>query len=202
MRFAVLASGQGSLFESLCHAMVEQKIGPANIALLATNKPQCSAVTVANQYGVTVEAIDHTSFSSRQAFDKELLAAIRSHGIDAIVLAGFMRILTTDFVSAFAGKMINSHPSLLPAFPGAKAVQQALDHGVKITGCTVHFVTEGVDEGPIIAQRAVEVLPADTSQSLQDRIKQVEKVLLPEVVSQLAQGKLQRMPTQSIKTQE
>ncbi|HVV86099.1 MAG TPA: phosphoribosylglycinamide formyltransferase, partial [Kofleriaceae bacterium] len=133
---------------------------------------------------------DHRAFADRADFDRALVAALAAHAVEAVVLAGFMRILTPAFLDAFPGRVVNTHPALCPAFPGTDAPAQALAHGVKVTGVTVHFVDAGVDTGPIIAQRAVPVLAGDDARSLHARIQAEEHRLLPAVVQALAAGRL------------
>jgi phosphoribosylglycinamide formyltransferase-1 len=190
MRFAVLVSGRGSNLQALLDAAAEGQLAPAEIALVVSNRPGVEALDRARAAGVPAVVVDHKAFESREAFESAMLAALGAHRVEAIVLAGFMRILTAGFVERFAERMINTHPSLLPAFPGVKAPQQAIDHGVKVAGCTVHFVDTGVDTGAIIAQAAVEVLPDDTAQTLHARIQALEHRLLPNAARDLAAGLL------------
>jgi phosphoribosylglycinamide formyltransferase-1 len=134
--------------------------------------------------------VNHRAHASREAFEDAMLAVLHAHAVEAVVLAGFMRVLTARFLGAFPHRIVNTHPSLLPAFPGVDAVPQALAHGVKVTGCTVHFVDAGVDTGPIIAQSCVPVLDDDDEQRLHARIRAEEHALLPEVARMLAAGEL------------
>lgn len=190
MRFAVLVSGTGSNLQALLEAQERGEIDPANIALVVSNRPNVPALARANRFSVPARVVDHTQFSSRTAFETELGNVVRGHGIQAVVLAGFMRILTETFVSQFPNRILNTHPALCPAFPGIHAPKQALDHGVKVTGCTVHFVDAGVDTGPIVLQECVVIEQDDTPESLHKRIQSVEHRLLPEAVQLLADGKL------------
>ena len=132
-----------------------------------------------------VEVVSHRGFDTREAFDTKMVEVLRAHEVEWVVLAGFMRLVTPVFLEAFHQRVVNIHPALLPAFPGVNAQQQAFDAGVKVTGCTVHVATEEVDAGPILAQRAVEVLPGDTEASLHERIKAVERPLYLETIRRI-----------------
>jgi formyltetrahydrofolate-dependent phosphoribosylglycinamide formyltransferase len=190
MRFAVLVSGGGTNLQSLLDHQSRGELAPAEVALVVSNRPGVKALERAETAGVASVVIDHTSYETRASFEDALLETLRAQSIDAVVLAGFMRVLTERFVSSFPNRILNTHPALCPAFPGIHAPQQALDHGVKITGCTVHFVDSGVDTGPIIFQRAVEVLPDDDAASLHERIRRIEHELLPRATKLLAAGQL------------
>jgi phosphoribosylglycinamide formyltransferase-1 len=190
MNVAVLASGNGTNLQALIDAGARGDLGPARIALVGSNKPGCPALARAEQAGVPTFALDHRTYPSRAAFDKAVQARLTEAGVELVVLAGFMRILTAEFVQAFAGRMINIHPALLPAFPGLHPHRQALDHGVKVSGVTIHFVEEGTDSGPIIAQSVVPVLDDDDEQSLSRRIFAEEHRLLPAVVRAIAEGRV------------
>lgn len=190
MRFAVLVSGQGTNLQALLDAAGRGELAPAEIALVLSNKPAVPALARAAAAGVATAVVDHRGYPDRRAFEEAMLAELRSARIDGIVLAGFMRILTEHFVSAFPHRILNTHPALCPAFPGVNAPQQALDYGVKVTGCTVHLVDTGVDTGPIVAQAAVAVLDGDDATSLHDRIRAHEHRLLPEATRLLAAGRL------------
>ncbi len=190
MRVAVLVSGTGTNLQALLDAAARGALAPATIAVVVSNRPGVVALDRARAAGVPAVAIDHRGFATREAFEDALLGELATHGVEAVVLAGFMRVLTARFVGAFAGRIINTHPALSPAFPGAHAAAQALAHGVKVTGMTVHFVDVGVDTGPIIAQRAVPVLATDDVATLQRRIQREEHRLLPRAVQALAAGRL------------
>jgi phosphoribosylglycinamide formyltransferase-1 len=190
MRFAVLASGDGSTLQALLDAQGEGRLTPAEISLVVCNRPRARALGRARTAGVEAVAVDHREFPERAAFDRRVLAELRARDIDAVVLAGFMRVLGHEFVDAFPGRIINVHPALLPAFPGLHAPRQAIAHGVKVTGCTVHFVEYGVDTGPIIAQACVPVFPDDDEHSLHRRIQVQEHALLCRAVPRLARGAL------------
>lgn len=187
MRIAVLASGRGSNLQALIEN-VENGFIPAEIALVVSDKAEAPALNRASQHGIERAEFTDKDFPGREIFDRELAGFIKAKNIDLICLAGFMRILGTDFVGAFPNGIINIHPSLLPSFPGLNAQRQALEYGVKYSGCTVHFVDEGMDTGPIIGQRAVPVFENDTVESLSGRILEQEHQLYPWVVRQIALG--------------
>jgi phosphoribosylglycinamide formyltransferase-1 len=188
MRFAVLVSGQGTNLQALLDAQAAGKIAPAEIAVVISNKPGVPALARAAKANVATLVIEHGS--DRVAFEDKLHAALVEHAVDAIVLAGFMRVLTSTFVEKWREKIINTHPSLLPAFPGANAAQQAIAHGAKVSGMTIHFVDGSLDGGPIIAQEPVPVFDQDDANALQARIQLREHQMLPEVVRDLARGEL------------
>jgi phosphoribosylglycinamide formyltransferase-1 len=189
----VLASGGGTNLQALIDAAAAGTLGPARLAVVGVNVAGCGARARAQAAGLPTFALDHRAYASREAFDAALLAALREHGVELVVLAGFMRILTPGFLAAFPHRVINVHPSLLPAFPGVNAQGQAFRHGVKIAGCTVHFVEPdvGVDGGPIIAQAAVAVLDDDDEERLRRRILAEEHRLLPMVVRAVAEGRVE-----------
>lgn len=186
MKLGVLVSGAGTNLQ----ALLDADLSPGEIAVVISNRPDAYALERAKAAGVPAVVIDHKAFPSRDAFEVVVLAELAARGVEAIVLAGFMRILGDRFVAAFPGRIVNTHPALLPAFPGVDAPAQAIAHGVKLSGVTVHFVDGGVDTGPIIAQRAVPVLPGDTAESLHARIQIEEHRLLPRVVQALAAGRI------------
>lgn len=182
-RLVVLASGTGSLLESLLDAATGDY--PARVVAVGTDRA-CRALDVAaaaSVPGYTVRLGDHPD---RAAWDAAITAATAEHRPDLVVSAGFMKILGREFLSRFLGRVVNTHPALLPAFPGAHAVLEALTYGVRLTGCTVHLVDEGVDTGPILAQEAVPVLDGDDEASLHERIKVVERQLLVDVLAAMA----------------
>lgn len=188
-RIAIFASGSGSNFQALLDASRAGNLG-AQIALLVCDKPQAKAVERARAAGVPVFVFTPKEYESREAYERVVLEELERAKIDLIVLAGYMRLITSVLVEPYAGRMINIHPSLLPSFPGKDAAGQAVEHGVRVSGATVHFVDGGMDTGPIIAQRAVEVLPEDTAAELQARIQETERLLYPEVVSWFAAGRV------------
>lgn len=182
-RLVVLASGTGSLLASLLAAAVDDY--PARVVAVGTDR-KCAALDIAAAAGVpsyTVRLGDHPD---RGAWDTALTEATAEHQPDLVVSAGFMKILGGQFLSRFPGRVVNTHPALLPAFPGAHAVPEALAYGVRVTGCTVHLVDSGMDTGPILAQQAIEVLDDDTEETLHERIKVVERRLLVDVLAALA----------------
>lgn len=182
-RLVVLASGTGSLLESLLDAAVGDY--PARVVAVGVDR-DCPAERIAAAAQIASYRVRLSDYPDRAAWDAAFTEATAQHTPDLIVSAGFMKILAPEFLSRFPGRVVNTHPALLPAFPGAHAVPEALEHGVKITGCTVHLVDAGVDTGPILAQRAVEVLDGDDEQALHERIKVVERRLLVDVLAELA----------------
>jgi phosphoribosylglycinamide formyltransferase-1 len=190
MRFAVLVSGQGTNLTALLDAQARGALAPAEIALVVSNRPAVPALARAQAAGVRAVLVDHMVHANRRSFEDALLTELVAAEIQGVVLAGFMRILTEHFVSAFPQRIINTHPALCPAFPGVSAPRQALDYGVKITGCTVHLVDAGVDTGPIVFQAAIPVEDGDDEASLHERIRAHEHRLLPEATRLLAAGRL------------
>lgn len=189
LKVGVLASGEGSNLGALLAACSARRI-PARISVVVCNVAGAGALRRAGESGVPAVCLPHREYASREAFDAAVMAALEAHGVELVVLAGFMRVLAPSFVRSWAGRLVNVHPALLPAFPGVAAVKQALDRGVRVTGCTVHFVDEGVDTGPVIAQAAVPVLQGDDEASLAARIHVQEHRLLPFVVGLIAAGRV------------
>ena len=177
-RITVLASGTGSLFRSLLGSHVSDYI----VALI-TDVPNCGAVGIAQEAGIPVISVPLTEYSSRVEWDQALLDRVNELEPDLLVTAGFMRILSETFVESYPNRIVNSHPALLPLFPGAHAVRDALAANVTTTGCTIHFVDAGVDTGPIIAQQSIEVQPGESEEHLHERIKVVERELLPRTIN-------------------
>ena len=186
MNVGVLASGTGSNLQALIDAAGRGDLGAARIVVVGVNVPDCGALARARAAGLPTFVLDHRAHFSRDAFDQAVLVELRARQVDLVVLAGFMRILTPAFLAAFPERVINIHPSLLPAFPGVHSQVQAFRYGVKISGCTVHFVETGVDSGPIIAQVAVPVRDDDDEERLRLRILAEEHKLLPIVVRAMA----------------
>lgn len=186
-RLVVLASGSGTLLQALLDAAASGEL-PADIVAVGSDVADAPALDRARAAGVETFALVPRDFASRADWDAALLAHVLEFAPDWIVSAGFMRILATSFVDAFPARIVNSHPALLPAFPGAHAVQAALDAGVDVTGCTIHFVDHGVDTGPVIAQQEVAILPDDDPETLHERIKSVERPLLVATVARLTGG--------------
>lgn len=189
LELGVLVSGNGSNLQAILDAIASGALD-ARIRLVISNKPGVRALERAALAGVPHACVAHKDYGSRAAFDRALLEALRQAGVEWVVLAGFMRVLTPEFITAFTGRIVNIHPSLLPAFPGVAAQRQALEYGVKVSGCTVHLVDTGVDTGPVIAQRAVPVLDSDDEASLSERIHAAEHALLVEVLQALALGRV------------
>lgn len=191
MNIAVLVSGRGTNLAALIDAQARGELAPGVIALVLSNRPAAAALDIARAAGIATAIVDHKAFPDRGAFEDAMLAELRRAEIEAVVLAGFMRVLTERFVSAFPHRILNTHPALCPAFPGVSAPRQALDYGVKVTGCTVHLVDTGVDTGPIVAQAAVPVLDDDDDASLHHRIQAEEHALLPRATQLLCAGRLE-----------
>jgi phosphoribosylglycinamide formyltransferase-1 len=189
-RIAVLASGRGSNFQAVIDAIQDGKI-PATCAALITDNPQAFAIERAKKAKIPVTVIDFASFPSRGMYEQALLSAMLQVNADLFVLAGYMRIVGADIVRSFPAKIMNIHPALLPAFPGLHAQRQALHHGVKVSGCTVHFVDESLDGGPIILQRCVNVQKDDDEDSLAERILHHEHECYPEAIRLFCEGRLE-----------
>lgn len=188
---AVLVSGSGTNLQALLDAGAGPDF-PARVGVVLSNIPGVLALERARAAGVPTVVVPHQSFPGRAAYDAALLAALAPYRPDIVCLAGFMRLVGGDFLRAFPAGVLNIHPALLPSFPGLHGVRQALTHGVKVSGCTVHLVDEGTDTGPIIAQAAVPVLDGDTEESLAARIQREEHRLYPLAVRLLAEGRLRR----------
>jgi len=186
MKTGVLASGSGTNLQALIDAWKSGTLAPAELVVVGANIPGCLALERAQKAGIASFVLSHKAFATREDFDRSMVAELRKRGVELVVLAGFMRVLTVAFLDAFPLRVINIHPALLPAFPGVHAQKQALDCGVKLAGCTVHFVDKGTDTGPIIAQAAVPVLPGDDEESLGQRILGEEHRLLPAAVRAVA----------------
>ncbi len=188
-RIAVLASGRGSNFQAILDALRDGRI-PAECVRLFTDNKKAYAIERARTAGVPVMVVDFSGFPGRDAYEQALLRELKACDPDLIVLAGYMRIVGKGIVSEFAGRMINIHPALLPSFPGLHGQRQALEHGVKVAGCTVHFVDENLDGGPIIVQRCVPVLDTDDEDTLSARILEQEHRCLPEAIRLFCEGRL------------
>lgn len=182
-RIGVLLSGRGSNFLAL-HAAIGRGEVPAEIAVVVSNIADAPGLDRARELGLPAEAIPHRG-QTRAAQEEAVLAALRGAGVEWVCLAGYMRLLSPGFVAAFPRRIVNIHPSLLPAFPGVDVQEQALAHGVKVSGCTVHLVDEGLDSGPIVVQRAVPVLDGDTPRTLAARILEQEHQAYPEALRRL-----------------
>ncbi|MCV2395463.1 phosphoribosylglycinamide formyltransferase [Actinotalea sp. M2MS4P-6] len=184
-RLVVLISGAGSNLAALLAAQQDADF-PARVVAVISDKPEAGGLEVARAAGIATVVVRPADFPDRAAWDAGLARAVSAVDPAWVVCAGFMRILGPGFLAEHAGRVVNTHPALLPSFPGAHAVRDALAHGVRVTGCTVHLVDDGVDTGPILAQRAVDVLPDDDEATLHERIKVVERTLLVETVAALA----------------
>lgn len=190
MRTAVLASGGGSNLQALIDTQARGALAPAKLVVVGANIVGCGALARAEHAGIPTFLLKHKDYPSREAFDQAMVETLRSHQVELVVLAGFMRILTPTFLSAFPHRVVNIHPALLPSFPGVHGQKQAFDYGVKVAGCTVHFVDSGTDTGPIIAQAVVPVLDDDTEDTLQQRILTEEHRIFPAVVKTVAEGRV------------
>jgi phosphoribosylglycinamide formyltransferase-1 len=183
MRVAVLASGSGTLLDAICGDGID-------VALVVVDR-DCFSIDMAKKYDVPVEIVERPTFGpdfDRVAYTDRVVEILRDHDIDLVVMAGWLTIFAPPMFDAFPGRILNTHPALLPSFPGMHAARQALDYGAKVTGCTIHIATPEVDHGPILAQEAVPVYPGDTEDTLQERIKKVERRLYPQVIRQLMRG--------------
>lgn len=188
LRVAVLISGRGSNMKALLEAARDPAY-PAEIGLVAANVPGAGGLALARAAGIATAELDHRQYSGRESFERALNSRLVEAGIEFVCLAGFMRLLTPYFVDAWAGRMLNIHPSLLPAFPGLDTHARALDAGVRFAGCTVHFVTGEMDVGPIVAQAAVPVLPGDDAAALGARVLAAEHRLYPSALALVASGR-------------
>jgi phosphoribosylglycinamide formyltransferase-1 len=189
LRIAVLASGRGSNFQALVEAAEAGRL-PAVVAVLISDRGAAPALGIARAHGIEALFLDPKQYPNREAHEKAVIAALEDHRVGLVCHAGYMRILTATYVEHFRGRALNIHPSLLPAFAGLHAQRQALEHGVRVAGATVHFTDEGVDTGPIVLQAAVPVLPGDTEETLSRRILAEEHRIYPEAVRLFAQGRL------------
>jgi len=186
-RIAVLISGRGSNLQALIDAVAAKALD-ATIAVVISNRAGAAGLERAHAAGIPAVTLPHRDYASREAFEAALVEALRAHDVALVCLAGFMRVLGPTFLAAFAGRTVNVHPSLLPSFPGVDAQRQALEHGVKVAGATVHIVTGELDGGPIVAQGVVSVLDDDTADTLSARILEVEHRIYPEAVAAILDG--------------
>lgn len=189
INIVILISGRGSNMEALIAARDAGNL-PVNIAAVISNRPDAQGLETAAKAGIATHYIDHKAFAGREAFDAALAECIDGFSPDLVVLAGFMRILSEGFVRHYEGRLMNIHPSLLPSFPGLHTHQRALEEGVRIHGCTVHFVTPTLDHGPVIIQAAVPVLDSDDEATLSARVLRQEHLVYPQAVRWFAEGKL------------
>lgn len=184
-RVVVLLSGRGSNFRAIIEARL-----PIDVVAVISNRPQAAGLDYAREHGIATVALDHTDYADREGFDTRLADEIEAHQPDLVVLAGYMRILSPAFIARFEGRLLNIHPSLLPAFPGLRTHERALAEGVKIHGCTVHFVTAKLDHGPIVIQAAVPVRADDTADTLAARVLAQEHRIYPQAIAWFASGRL------------
>jgi len=189
IRLGVLVSGTGSNLQAILDAIGKKKLD-AQVTIVVSNVPGALALERARAAGVPTAVVEHGAYEDRRAFDAALVDALRAHGVEVVVLAGFMRLVTDVLLRAFPMRVVNVHPALCPAFPGVHAQKQALDYGVRVTGCTVHLVDAGTDTGPILAQAAVPVEEDDDEESLRLRILAREHELLPRVLQWIAEGRV------------
>ncbi len=184
---AIFISGKGSNLEAILKKR-DMSFLDCNIPFVLANRKDAKGLQIAKEHGIQTYIVDHRCFTSRQLYEDKLLEVIQKHAIDIIVLAGFMRILSSHFIRHFDGPILNIHPALLPSFPGLNAQKRALEYGVKFAGCTVHLVTDNVDAGPIFAQEIIPVFNDDSEESLSLRILEREHILLPEVLRIVLEG--------------
>jgi phosphoribosylglycinamide formyltransferase-1 len=189
LRIGALVSGGGTNLQSIIDRCGDGSL-EAEIALVISNNPNAGALERARKVGIPCLCIDHREFSDREEFDRAVVAALQEAGVELVVLAGFMRIISGVFIEAFPERIMNIHPALLPAFPGLHVQRKALEYGARFAGCTVHFVDGGVDTGPIIIQSVVAVLDDDTEESLSARILQQEHRIYPRAIQLFAEGRL------------
>ena len=187
-KLGLLISGRGSNFEAIARNVQAGKIN-AEIGAVISNKEEAAGLAIARQMGLNAICIPSKG-KEREAFERELVAALRQHEVDLVCLAGFMRVLTPYFIREFKGRILNIHPAILPSFPGVEAQKQALDYGAKFTGCTVHFVDEGVDTGPVVCQAVVPILDDDTAETLAARILKEEHRIYTEAVNLVIEDKI------------
>lgn len=189
LKLGIMASGSGSNFEAVAEAIASQRLN-AKIQVLIYNNPGIKAVSRAEKWGVSAVLLNHRDYKKRENFDSKIVETLQQYQVDWVVMAGWMRLVTPVLIDAFPDKIINIHPSLLPSFKGVRAVEQALEAGVKITGCTVHLVSLEVDSGPILIQAAVPILPNDTPETLHARIQVQEHLILPQGIALAANLRL------------
>jgi phosphoribosylglycinamide formyltransferase-1 len=188
VRLGILISGRGSNFEAIANSIAQRKLD-AEIAIVISNRANAAGIETARERGIPLRVIASAGMD-RETYDRLLIDELRTHEVDLVCLAGFMRLLSADFIRAFPNRVLNIHPSLLPAFAGLDAQRQALEYGVRITGCTVHFVDEFLDSGPIIIQSAVPVLDADTVESLSARILLQEHAIYSKAIRYIVDGRV------------
>lgn len=185
----ILISGNGSNFQAIIDA-IEKKRLDAEVRVVVSNREDAYGLVRAQKHGVPTEIVDHRKFPSREAFDQHLIERFKDRQVELVVLAGFMRLLSADFVHAYSNRIMNIHPALLPAFPGLHVQRKAVEAGVRFSGCTVHFVNEECDQGPIIIQAVVPVFPDDSEESLSARILKEEHRIYPKAIQFYSEGRL------------
>jgi phosphoribosylglycinamide formyltransferase-1 len=190
LKLGVLVSGGGSNLQSIIDHIEDGRL-PAEVAVVISNEPDAGGLNRAQKHGIASEVINHRDYPSREAFEEKLIQVLESHGVELVVLAGFMRLLSSKIIDAFPHRIINIHPALLPSFPGTHVWQDQIDHGVKFAGCTVHFVDAGMDTGPIIIQAVVPVLDDDDADTLAQRILRQEHRIYPMAVKLFAEHRLE-----------
>ncbi|QTL98444.1 phosphoribosylglycinamide formyltransferase [Iocasia frigidifontis] len=190
LKIAVLASGRGSNLQSIINSIEKASLS-AEIRIVVSDNKDAGALDKARKHNIAARFIEPASYGSESNYEKAIIKVFEEKGIDLVVMAGFMRILGKDFIEYYQGQIMNIHPSLLPSFPGLHAQRQALEYGVKYTGCTVHFADQGMDTGPIILQAVVSIKDNDTEESLANRILEKEHVIYPEAIRLYSENKLQ-----------
>jgi len=191
MNIAVFASGWGSNLVAIIKAVKQKKIS-AKLALLVCDNPQAGAILHAQKAGIKVALVRREDFSSKKDFESQIITSLEAEHIDLIVLAGFMRMLSPDFVARFKNRILNIHPALLPAFKGSRGIKEAFDYGAKVTGVTVHFVDEEMDHGPIILQQAIKIEEDDTLEALEAKIHKIEHRIYSQAIQMCIRGKLKQ----------
>lgn len=189
MRIGILISGRGSNMTALVDAVASGEVAASEVAVVISDKPNAAGLAKARERGVETAVIERRG-RTREEHDADIIRELEMRRVELVCLAGYMRLLSKEFVAAFAGRIVNIHPSLLPSFPGLNVQQQAIDHGVKVSGCTVHFVNADLDAGPIILQRVVEVRDDDTAETLAARILEQEHGAYIEAVRLIAEGRI------------
>ena len=190
LKLGILISGNGSNLQSIIDH-IEKGSLKAIIKIVISNNPDAYGLTRAKKHGIPIVVLKNGDFKNKEDYDLELINILKNNSVDLVILAGFMRIITSAVLNAFPQKIMNIHPALLPSFPGIHGQKQALEYGVKLSGCTVHFVDEGVDTGPIIIQSAVQVLDDDTEETLAARILKEEHWIYPQAIQLFAEGKIE-----------
>jgi phosphoribosylglycinamide formyltransferase 1 len=187
-RIAILLSGRGSNFEAIADAVAAGRIPEAEIVAVISDVPEARGLERARQRGLAALAVDRRLFGDKREHEQEILRILESTDVDLVCLAGYMRLLSPEFISRYRGRILNIHPALLPKYPGLEAQRRALEAGESVSGCTVHFVDEGTDTGPVILQRTVPIRPGDTVEKLSDRILEQEHLAYPEAIARVLAG--------------